>query len=215
MNSDGDRKFAFGLAGSMLLAGGLAFWLAGGFSSSAAVTAANVSTPSSAVIKPATHTVKPKPASTHTVKPKPAPTVTKTAPAAPAVQPVIIINNPPAVASSTAPAAPPSAPASQALYDPWTVVSQYFADIETGNYLSAWNMQSPSFQAANGGYDKWVAGYSGTSSQNLTEISESGSTVDVNLQAIRTDGETQYFTGWYTIDQTSGLIITGSFTQTG
>jgi hypothetical protein len=205
MNSDGDRKFAFGLAGSMLLAGGLAFWLAGGFSSSAAVTAANVSTPSSAVIKPATHTV----------KPKPAPTVTKTAPAAPAVQPVIIINNPPAVASSTAPAAPPSAPASQALYDPWTVVSQYFADIETGNYLSAWNMQSPSFQAANGGYDKWVAGYSGTSSQNLTEISESGSTVDVNLQAIRTDGETQYFTGWYTIDQTSGLITTGSFTQTG
>jgi hypothetical protein len=76
-------------------------------------------------------------------------------------------------------------------------------------------MQSPSFQAANGGYDKWVAGYSGTSSQNLTEISESGSKVDVNLQAIRTDGETQYFTGWYTIDQTSGLITAGRFTQTG
>ena len=69
--------------------------------------------------------------------------------------------------------------------DPWAVVSKYYADIEAGNYLAAWNMQAPSFQHANDSYASWVAGYANTGAQNLTEVSESGDTVYVNLSDVK------------------------------
>ncbi len=57
-------------------------------------------------------------------------------------------------------------------------------------------------------------GYANTGSQTLSEISESGDTVYVNLSAVDTATDvTQYFTGWFTVD--NGLITSGSMTQTG
>lgn len=94
------------------------------------------------------------------------------------------------------------------------MISQYNGLIEPGNNWQAWNLQSVSFQSQNGNYQSWMSGYASTGAQSLTEISESGDTVWVNLPAADTaTGETQYFAGWFTAD--GGLITSGSMTQTG
>ena len=165
-----------------------------------------------------TTVIRPPPAATRTAaaKPappvaKPAPTVTKTVapPAAPA--PVIIYNS-----------APAAAPAPAVVYDPWSVVSQYYAYLEAGDYTDAWNMDARSFQnsaaGSYGNFSTWEAGYDNTGAQNLTENYESGNTVYVNLSMVDNaliDDPTQYFSCDYTVDQGSGLITSGSCTQTG
>ena len=78
-------------------------------------------------------------------------------------------------------------------------------------------MQSPSFQGTQGSYQTWVNGYACTGAQNLSENGESGHTVYVNLSAVNNcliDDETQYFTGWFIIDN-NGLIAAGHLTLTG
>ncbi len=98
--------------------------------------------------------------------------------------------------------------------DPWAVVSSYYGLIESQDYSSAWNLQSPSFQGSEGNYQTWMDGYANTGAQYLSEVSESGDTVYVNLSAVdAATGVTQYFTGWFTVD--NGLITSGSMTQTG
>jgi len=75
-------------------------------------------------------------------------------------------------------------------------------------------MQSPSFQGSESNEATWQAGYADTGQQTLTEDSESGDTVSVNLSAVDTaTGVTQYFTGTFTVD--GGLITSGSMTQAG
>jgi len=143
---------------------------------------------------PSEQALKPSPSvSATTVAPPPA---TMTAPAAPVVPPATV----------TAPAAPAS-------FDPWGSVNEYYTDLEARDYLLAWNqMMAPSFQAQNGSEASWAAGYATTSSMNITEISESGDTVYVNLTAVNNNG-TQSFTGWYTVDTSTGLITGGSLSQ--
>jgi hypothetical protein len=145
------------------------------------------------------------PAVTKTVTAKPV----NPAPASPA--PVIINNN-----------VPSAAPAPAVVYDPWSVVSQYYAYLETGDYTDAWNMDAPSFQDSSAGsygsFSTWEAGYDNTGAQNLTENYESGNTVNVNLSMVNNaliDDPTQYFTCQYTVDQGTGSITSGSCTQTG
>jgi len=153
--------------------------------------------------------------------PAPQPSVTQTVTAAPATTapappPQVTINNNPA-----APAPVYVAPVQVPVYvpapgqtDPWAVVSAYYGDIEDGDYADAWNMQSPSFQGSESNEATWQAGYADTGQQTLTEDSESGDTVSVNLSAVDTaTGVTQYFTGSFTVD--GGLITSGSMTQTG
>lgn len=93
--------------------------------------------------------------------------------------------------------------------DPYSVVSQYYADIEAGDFSAAWNLQS--FMSS--GYDTWVAGYANTGAQTLTENSESGDSVSVSLTAYDTAASVyQGFQCTYTVD--SGIITSGSCTQT-
>jgi hypothetical protein len=152
-----------------------------------------------------------RPAITHTVTAAPAtPAAATTAPAQ------VVINN-------NAPAAPATPPPPQTVYvpapggptDPWAVISAYYGDIESGDYTGAWNMGSQAFMDQNGdNYAAFEAGYADTGTQTLTEVSEYGDTVTVDLAAVDTaTGLTQYFTGSFTVDD--GLITSGSLTQTG
>jgi len=100
--------------------------------------------------------------------------------------------------------------------DPWTVVSQYYANIESQDYTDAWALQSPGYQASNGSLAGWSAGYADAGAETLTENSESGDTVSFNLSAVDTaTGSTQQFACSFTVDPTSGLITSGACTQTG
>ena len=152
----------------------------------------------------------PKPAVTVTTpapkprpKPKPKPTETVTKPAAPGV----IINNNPAPAAPAPPAAPPAA-----VTDPWAVVSAFYGDLEDQDYADAWSLMSPSFQADQGSYDSWVAGYANTGSTSITEADTYDDSVEITISAVDTaTGETQTFDGSYTVD--NGLITSGSATQ--
>jgi hypothetical protein len=141
---------------------------------------------------------------------KPSPVVAKTVTAKPA----------PAVTKTVTPAAAPApAPVSVGQAgDPWSVISEYYADIESGDYIDAWNQQSPGFQAANGSFASWEAGYQYTGAQSISENWESGGTVSISLSAVDNnamDDPTQYFSCEYTVNTSSGLITGGSCTQTG
>jgi hypothetical protein len=129
--------------------------------------------------------------------------------------------NTPATAPNTpvtAPSTPATSGESGAQADPWTVVSQYYGDIESQNYAGAWALQSPGYQASNGSFTGWSAGYANMGASSISENSESGDTVSVDLSAVDNnamDDPTQYFTCSYTVDLTSGLITSGACTQTG
>lgn len=93
--------------------------------------------------------------------------------------------------------------------DPYSVVSEYYNDIEAGDFSAAWSLQD----FMTGGYSTWVAGYADTGSQYLTENSESGDSVSVSLTAYNTAiGSYQYFQCSYTVD--SGIITSGTCSQT-
>jgi len=98
--------------------------------------------------------------------------------------------------------------------DPWAVMSEYYGNLDSGNYSAAWNLLSPSMQAQDGPYYGWAAGYANTGAQTLTENWESGDQVSANIAAVDTStGDTQYFSGSWTVD--NGLITSASVTQTG
>jgi hypothetical protein len=164
---------------------------------------------------PVTHTsapARPSPAVTKTVTAKPAPAVTKTA--APSA-PVIINNNVPAATPAPVYVAPAAPPAPVDNYDPYAVVSQYYADEESGDYSDAWDLGGSTLSP---NYSDFVAGYENTGAQSITENWESGDTVSINLSAVDDNAEddpTQYFACQYTVDQSTGSITGGSCTQTG
>jgi hypothetical protein len=165
---------------------------------------------------PVTHTsapAKPSPAVTKTVTAKPAPAVTKTA--APSVAPVIINNNVPATTPAPVYVAPAAPPAPVDNYDPYAVVSQYYADVESGDYSNAWDMGGSTLSE---NYSDFVTGYENTGAQSISENWESGGTASIDLSAVdnaKEDDPTQYFTCQYTVDQNVGTITGGSCTQTG
>ena len=117
-----------------------------------------------------------------------------------------------AVASAVPAPAPVYTPPVQT--DPWAVLSEYYGNIDSGNYSAAWNLLSPSMQAQLGPYYPWTVGYANTGAQTLTENWESGDKVNANIAAVDTaTGDTQYFSGSWTVD--NGLITSASVTQTG
>jgi hypothetical protein len=71
---------------------------------------------------------------------------------------------------------------------------------------------SPAFQADQGSYDNWVAGYANTGSTSITEDDTYGDSVEITISAVDTaTGETQTFDGSYVVD--NGLVTSGSATQ--
>lgn len=109
----------------------------------------------------------------------------------------------PAAPPSTyqAPPAPPAPPA--ATNDAGTVVEDYFAAINAGDYAHAWALGGDNIE--NGSYSSFVQGFSGTSYDAVTILSVSGNTVSIDLDATQTDGTHKYFSGTYTVS--NGVIV--------
>ena len=119
-----------------------------------------------------------------------------------------------AAANSSAAPAPAPVYTPPVPTDPWAVLSEYYGNIESGNYSAVWNLLGPSMQAQLSPYYPWTAGYANTGAQTLTENWESGDKVSANIAAVDTaTGDTQHFSGNWTVD--NGLITSASVTQTG
>lgn len=107
--------------------------------------------------------------------------------------------------AAPAPAAPP-APASSSsggVSDAGSVVQQYFAAIDAGDYSLAWSLGGKN--VSGGSYDSFVQGFSSTSYDAVTILSVNGDTVSINLDATQTDGTHKYFSGTYTVQ--NGVIV--------
>lgn len=99
------------------------------------------------------------------------------------------------------------------LTDPWAVVSEYYSDIELGDYPRAWALLNSAMTTGQS-FDQFVNGFTCTGAQNLTENWESGNEVSFNLEA--TDdcsGARAHFTGTDTV--LDGKITATVVTQTG
>ena len=97
--------------------------------------------------------------------------------------------------------------------DPWAVVSAYYGDIESGNYPEAWALLSAGAVTGQT-YQQFVAGFTCTGSQQLTEAGASGDQVSFQLAA--TDdctGVVQHYTGTDTV--VSGKIVVADVRLTG
>ncbi len=126
--------------------------------------------------------------------PSPAPTVTQTV-------------TPPAAA----PASP--TPAGVQARTPWSVVSEYYGDIESGDYADAYALLS-SGNVTGQTYQQFVNGYACTTYQDLNDLGTSGDTVTISLTAVNScSGMTQQYQGTYTVQ--NGLITAANIVQTG
>jgi len=141
----------------------------------AKATSPSFSTPTgtSALVHP-----KPKPTPTQTVYVQPAPTQTVTQPA-PTQKPGVTGR------------------------DAWSVVSEYYADVDASNYPAAWALMSPQWQAAQISYRHWVNGYIGHNTGHVVKVGQDGSSVYVQVLAPQS-----CLAGSYIVD--NGLITAGS-----
>jgi hypothetical protein len=123
---------------------------------------------------------------TATPKPRPQVTVTRTAPAA--------------------------APTGIQAVTPWAVVSEYYGDIESGDYSDAYALLS-SGSVTGQTYQQFVNGFACTSVEDLNEVSSAADTVTVTLNATQCDGTVQSYQGSYTVQH--GLITAANVAETG
>lgn len=131
-------------------------------------------------------------------------TTTVTVPTAPATtSPAPPAALPPATTTVVQPP-PPATP-------PSTVVEQYFADINAGDYNGAWAIGGKNLQG--GTFDSFVQGFATTASDSVTIVSTNGDTVQMQLDALQTDGTHKYFAGTYTVQ--NGVIVAADVRQTG
>jgi len=155
------------------------------------LAACSASAPAAAPVVHVTQTVTAKPTPTVTITAKPTPTVTKT------VAPKVIYVAPPARAPE--------------LLNAQAVVTQYYADINDGDFADAWNNLGGSI-IAGPDYNGWVAGFDTTASISLSSWGYFGSDqVTVILTSVQTDGSVQYYTGTYTVE--NGEIVSASIVQ--
>ena len=133
------------------------------------------------------------------------------APAAPTVTRTATPTMTPASPSVSSPAAAP--PSDPNVTDPWAVVSAYYGDVESGAYPQAWALLS-SGAVTGQTYQQFVAGFSCTGGQALTEQGASGDQVSFSLAATdRCTGAVQHFSGTDTVS--GGKIVAAHITQTG
>ena len=133
------------------------------------------------------------------------------APAAPTVTRTATPTMTPASPSVSSPAAAP--PSDPNVTDPWAVVSAYYGDVESGAYPQAWALLS-SGAVTGQTYQQFVAGFSCTGGQALTEQGASGDQVSFSLAATdRCTGAVQHFSGTDTVS--GGKIVAAHIIQTG
>jgi hypothetical protein len=87
-------------------------------------------------------------------------------------------------------------------FTPWQVVYFYYAYVHAGDYSDAWALMSPGWQAIQGSYERWKAGYAGANNGHVSEVSQHGDIVNV----IVTQPE-KCFDGAYQVDHNK--ITTG------
>jgi hypothetical protein len=117
----------------------------------------------------------------------------------------------PAPAPTTAPQ--PQQPADQNVTDPWAVVSAYYGDIESGNYAQAYALIGNGATTGQS-YQDFVAGFSCTGGQGVSENWESGDQVNFDLAATDScSGVTQQYTGTDTVQ--NGIIVAADVVQKG
>lgn len=126
---------------------------------------------------------------------------------------------PPAPSQETTAAAPPPAPTAapapvdQNVTDPWAVVSAYYGDIESGNFAQAFALIGNGATTGQS-YQDFVAGFSCTGAQAVSENWDSGDQVNFNLAAGDTcNGTTTYYTGTDTVQ--GGIIVGADVVQAG
>ncbi len=136
----------------------------------------------------------------------PSPTATTSTPTpAPSVTTVIQAPAPAATTVIQAPA--PVAPPAPAAAEPASVVEEYYAAINSGNYRQAYDLGGYHFAAS---YDAFAADYADTAEADLTIEGVTGNLVSVSLVATQTDGSTRTFAGTYTV---SGDSLVGASIQ--
>jgi hypothetical protein len=102
---------------------------------------------------------------------------------------------------------------SQSAGSAWSVVSEFYGDVETSDYRAAWDLLGPAVRSLNGTERAFARGYDCTGSQDLTENSDSGDTVTFTLSATNTcDNAQQVYSGTATV--AGGLITSDTITQT-
>ncbi|MEU4113444.1 hypothetical protein AB0F71_02955 [Kitasatospora sp. NPDC028055] len=129
-------------------------------------------------------------------------------PTAPNVLPPVTTSPPDTItpAFPTEVAVTPSTP-SPSLLGPRAVVERYYQDLNSRDYLDAWNLGGSNIAQVS--YDRWVGGFSTT-----TEIDAAASDdatvpgmVNVFIRAVQSDGTVKWFGGTYTV---TGGVITGA-----
>lgn len=138
----------------------------------------------------------------------PAPTVTHTVTAAPSQSSPAPVT--PTVTVTAAPS--PTSPAGIQAVTPWSVVSEYYGDIESSDFRDAYALLS-SGTVTGQTYQQFANGFSCTSFENLADLSTTGNTVSVSLDALQCDGTVKHYQGTYTVQ--NGLITAADIQQTG
>ncbi|HEX4063663.1 MAG TPA: hypothetical protein VHY58_21820 [Streptosporangiaceae bacterium] len=95
---------------------------------------------------------------------------------------------------------------------PWSVVSEYYGDLESGDYKDAYALLS-SGNVTGQTYQQFVNGFACTSYDDLAELGTTGDTVSVSLDALQCDGTVNRYQGTYTVE--NGLITAADIQQTG
>lgn len=106
----------------------------------------------------------------------------------------------------------PQQPADRNVTDPWAVVSAYYGDIESGNYAQAYALIGDGATTGQS-YQDFVAGFSCTGAQAVSENWESGDQVNFDLAATDScNGVTQQYIGTDTVQ--NGIIVAADVVRT-
>ena len=143
------------------------------------------------------------PAAVVTVTVAPTPTATKTAVPTPTPTPTVTKT---VISTPLAPAAP-----APELVNAQAVVTQFYGDINDGDFADAWNIGGDNIAGTD--YDAWVTGFADTNWVSLDSWAYFGSDeVTVDLAAPQADGSVQTYQGTYTVE--SGVIVSASIIET-
>jgi hypothetical protein len=146
------------------------------------------------------------------LRPRPLPTIPKpvTAAGTPSQLPTSRTSSTPPSSSPAATASPSPSTSSPIAGSPWSVISEFYGDIESSDYRAAWSLLA--FDPDGQTYSQFVSGYACTGNQIVTEVSESGSHVTFDLSADNTCANaTQTYTGTATV--VNGRITSSQITQ--
>ena len=141
-----------------------------------------------------------------------APTVTHTVTVTPSPAPRSPSPTPTVTQTATPAPPPPSSPPGIQAVTPWAVVSEYYGDIESGDYAGAYALLS-SGSVTGQTYQQFVSGFACTTYENLSDLGTTGDTVTISLDATQCDGTVNHYQGTYTVQD--GRITAADITQTG